>query len=75
MISINRKRTKTVILIFLILIVLVLIGLTFYYSGYIEVFRNIVNGQKTEKDIIDGVSINDVELNYDSISNTYYLPI
>ena len=75
MVSINRKRAKTALLIFLILIVLVLIGLTFYYSGYIEVFRNIVNGQKTEKDIIDGISINDVELNYDSISNTYYLPI
>ena len=44
MISINRKRTKNVLLIFLILIVLILVGLTFYYSGYIEVFRNIVNG-------------------------------
>ena len=75
MVSINRKRTKTALLIFLILIVLVLIGLTFYYSGYIEVFRNIINGQKTEKDIIDGISINDIELNYDSTSKTYYLPI
>lgn len=75
MVSINRKRAKTALLIFLILIVLALIGSTFYYSGYIEVFRNIVNGQKTEKDIIDGISINNVELNYDSISNTYYLPI
>ena len=52
MVSINRKRAKTALLIFLILIVLVLIGLTFYYSGYIEVFGNIVNGQKTEKDIM-----------------------
>ena len=75
MISINRKRTKNVLLIFLILIVLILVGLTFYYSGYIEVFRNIVNGEKTKKDIIYGISINDVELNYDSVTSTYYLPI
>ena len=75
MISINRKRTKNVLLIFLILIALILVGLTFYYSGYIEVFRNIVNGEKTKKDIIYGISINDVELNYDSVTSTYYLPI
>lgn len=75
MVSINRKRTKTALLIFLILIVLGLIGLTLYYSGYIGDFKNAISGEKTNKNIIDGISINGVNLNYDSSTNTYYFPV
>lgn len=75
MISTKRKKIKKVILFFLIVIVLILLGFTLYYSGYIEVGKNLIKGEKTKKDIIDEIIINDISLNYDSLTNTYYLPI
>ena len=75
MISTKRKKIKNVILFFLIVIVLILLGFTLYYSGYIEVGKNLIKGEKTKKDIIDEIIINDISLNYDSLTNTYYLPI
>ena len=46
MISTKRKRIKNVILFFLIVIVLILLGFTLYYSGYIEVGKNLIKGKK-----------------------------
>ena len=75
MISANKKRVKNSLLILLILIIIVLVLLVLFYSGYIDILKNAISGNKSEKDIIDSILINNIKLNYDSVSNTYYLPI
>lgn len=75
MISSKKNNIKSTLLIILILILLILIGFSLYYTGYVDVLRNILNGQKTKKNIIDGISINNIDLNYDFNSDTYYFPV
>lgn len=75
MISTQRKRLKMSLLAILIIIILAIIIILFYNNGYLELIKNAIQGQKTEKNIIDGISIDGVELTYDSSSNTYYFPV
>lgn len=75
MISKKKNIFKNILLILLILILLMLLLAVFRYNGYVEVFKNIINGKKNEKHIISGISINGISLNYDFATSTYYLPI
>lgn len=75
MISVQRNKLKNLLLGFLIFLILTLIVLMAYKKGYIEIISHAMQGQKTEKNIIDGIAINHVNLIYDSDSNTYYFPI
>lgn len=75
MISTQKNKVKKILLIFLIFILLALIVAIIYQRKYLDVIKNATQGQKTEKNIIDGITINGIDLNYDSNSNTYYLPI
>ncbi len=75
MISIKRNRIKNIVLILLIIIFLGLVALVFYNNGYMETAYNAFQGEKTEKNIIDEISINNVVLTYDEENNTYYFPI
>ena len=75
MIRIKRNKIKGIILIFLIVLLLIIIALNFYNNGYIEIIRKALQGEKTEKNIIDEISINNAILTYDKENNIYYFPI
>lgn len=75
MISIQKNKIKGLILVALLVIMFILIVLILKKNNYIEVFSNSIQGEKTEKNMIDGISINNVNLIYDVNNNTYYLPI
>ena len=75
MISIKRKRIKNVLLILLIVILLIIVTKVFYNNSYMEVVYNSMRGEKTEKNIINEISINDVVLTCDQENSIYYFPI
>ena len=75
MISIKRNIIKNIILTTLIALLLVIIALILYHNGYIEIIYHSIQGEKTEKNIIDEISINDVVLTYNEDNNIYYFPI
>ena len=75
MISFEKKRLKNLLLVLLVLMMLILILLILRKKEYVEVFSNIIDGEKTENNIINGISINNVNLIYDFNNNTYYFPI
>ena len=75
MISVQKNRVKKVLLVFLIFLMLILIALTVYSNKYIVIIFDAIQGQKTKKDIVNGISINNINLIYDSENNIYYFPI
>ena len=75
MISIQRNKIKNLVLGILIFLLILLIATIVYKKGYIKDIINAFEGKKTEKSIIDGILINDVNLIYDSSDKTYYFPV
>lgn len=75
MISIQRNKIKNLILGLLIFLLILLIAVIVYRKGYTKDIINAIQGRKTEKNIIDGILINNVNLVYDCADNTYYFSI
>lgn len=56
-------------------LLILLTAIIVYKRGYIKDVINAIEGKKTEKSIINGILINDVNLIYDSSDKTYYFPV
>lgn len=75
MISIRRKKVKNIILGFLITSLIMLMAIIVYRKGYLGDAINAIKKEKTEKNIINGIQIDEINLVYNSDEDTYYFPI
>lgn len=75
MISIRKNRIKNLLLISLMVLILLALIIIIHKKEVIKNGIAILQGQKIEKKIIEGLIINDTKLIYDIDNNLYYYPI
>ena len=75
MISNKRKRIKSILLYILIGIMFIVLVYFTLWKSYLEDIASYLLNGKQEKDLIEQIKIDGVELPFDNNSNTFYFPV